>query len=124
MQIEIQSDSSTANSLTEQDSERSTLTCGIFGYKNESKIENKTSLCFGTTTTLQVCRTGILLTRDPTLHCKMDCSPDTYTKPRRDREMSQKARKQTVVNVDREHRDGCVSWVKPLTIRHKNSYIT
>ena len=33
---------------------------------------NKTSLCFNATTTLQVCRIGILLTMDPTLHHKAD----------------------------------------------------
>ena len=55
---------------------------------------NEASLCFSTTTTLQVCRIGILLTMDPTLHYKM-----TETR----------AQKQTVFIVDREHRDGCAS---------------
>ena len=32
---------------------------------------NEASLCFNTTTTLQVCRIGVLLTMDPTLHHKM-----------------------------------------------------
>ena len=41
MKVEIQCDSSTANSLTdwEQDSERKMLTRGISGYKNEFKME-------------------------------------------------------------------------------------
>ena len=42
MKVEIQSDSSTANSLTiewEQDSERNRLTRGTSGYKNEFKTE-------------------------------------------------------------------------------------
>ena len=46
MKIEIQSDSSTANSLTdrwEQDSERSTLTRGTSGHRNESKMETSVS---------------------------------------------------------------------------------
>ena len=46
MKIERQSDSSTANSLTdrsEQDSERNTLTRGTSGYKNESKMETSVS---------------------------------------------------------------------------------
>ena len=44
MKIEVQSDSSTANSLTcERDSERSTLTRGTSGYKNESKMETSVS---------------------------------------------------------------------------------
>ena len=46
MKIEIQSDSSTANSLTdrwEQDSERNTLTRGTFGYKHEFKMETSES---------------------------------------------------------------------------------
>ena len=71
----------------EQDSERNTLTRGTCGHKNEFKTEtsvsrrclqrrsvrrcwNEASLCFNTTT-LQVCRIGILLTMDPTLHYKM-----------------------------------------------------
>ena len=50
MKVEIQSDSSTANSLTdrwEQDSERNTLTRGTFGHKNEFKTEISVSKrCF------------------------------------------------------------------------------
>ena len=83
LKIEIQSDSSTAIDW-EQDSDRSTLTRGTFGYKNEfmmetsvsrkflrrktAKMWNEASLCFSTTRTLQVCRIGILLTK---LHYKM-----------------------------------------------------
>ena len=46
MKVEIQSDSSTVNSLTdrwEQDSERNTLTRGTSGYKNEFKTETSVS---------------------------------------------------------------------------------
>ena len=38
-----------------------------------------------------------------------DCTPGTYTETRRDDREESKALEQTVVNVDREHRDGCVS---------------
>ena len=71
----------------EQDSERSTLTRGSSGYKNESKTETSASRrclqrrtsqmlersqsLLSTTTTLRLCRIGILLTMDPTLHYKM-----------------------------------------------------
>ena len=77
MKIEIQSGSSTSNSLTdrfgEQDSERSTLTRGTFGYQNKFAMKISASRrkelrrywkeakrCFSTTTTLQVCRISIL----------------------------------------------------------------
>ena len=43
MKIEIQSDSSTANSLTEHDSERNTLTRGTSGCQNESKTGTSVS---------------------------------------------------------------------------------
>ena len=58
MKIEIQSGSSTANSLTDR-------------FEELRICWNEASLCFSTTTTLQVCRIGILLTMDPTLHYKM-----------------------------------------------------
>ena len=55
----------------------------------------------------------------PTLHYKMkvtksmmdlvkDCIPDMDTETRRDHGKT-RAQKQTVVSVDREHRDGCAS---------------
>ena len=61
MKFEIQSDSSTANSLMDR------LGAG----QELHRCWKKSSLCFSTTTTLQVCRIGILLTMDPTLHYKM-----------------------------------------------------
>ena len=129
LKIEIKSDSSTAIDW-EQDSDRRTLTRGTFGYKNEFMMEtsvsrkflrrktaqmwNEASLCFSSALTLQVCRIGILLTK---LHYKMKvtslwwiwwrgCRPDVNTETR--------AQKQTVLSDDREHRDGCATWVKPV----------
>ena len=72
MKIETQSDRSTANSLTDR------LGAG------------QCTKHIGT----QVCRIGILLTTESTLHYKMQ---ETRTQ------------KHTVVSVDREHRDGCAS---------------
>ena len=89
--IEIQSDSSTANSLTDRlgagqrtkhidtrilldarTSSRWRLQYQESAYGEElRRCWNEASLCFSTTTTLQVCRIGILLTMDPTLHYKM-----------------------------------------------------
>ena len=91
MKIEIQSDSSTATSLTDrlgagqrtkhidsryfciqervQDGDLS-IKKSAYGEKPR-RCWNEASLCFSTTTTLQVCRIGILLTMDPTLHYKM-----------------------------------------------------
>ena len=80
MKIEIQSDSSTANSLTDrlEAGQRTKHTdTRYFWHKNEQRSEelrrcwNEASLCFKTSTTLQVCRIGILLTTDATLHYKM-----------------------------------------------------
>ena len=81
---------------------------------------NEASLCISTTTALQVCRIGILLTMDPTLHYNekgdeltMDLVAGLQTRPiwtqRPDVITETRAQKQTVVSVDREHRDGCVS---------------
>ena len=66
-------------------------------------LERSQSLLQYTTTTLQVCRIGVLLTMDPTLHYKMMGHPLTRAGTGR---VSQK---QKIVNVDREHRDGCAS---------------
>ena len=91
MKIEIQSVSSTKNSLTDrlgagqrtkhihtrylwiqqrvQDGElgiKKVLTA-----KNCADVGTKPVSAFSTTTTLQVCRFGIILTMDPTLHYKM-----------------------------------------------------
>ena len=69
------------------------------------------------TTTLQVCRIGIPPTMDPTLRYKMTVVKPvmdlvrglqpryTHTETRRDHGKTRE-QKQTVVNVDREHRDG------------------
>ena len=63
------------------------------------------------TATLQVYGIGILLTIDPTLHYKMmagelviDLVKNTEIRGGRSR-----TQEPTVVNVDREHRDGCAS---------------
>ena len=91
MKIEIQSDSSMANSLTDRlgAGQRTkhidtpvlldTRTSPRWRpqYQDGANSEelrgclNKTSLCFSTTATLQVCRIGILLIMDPALHYKM-----------------------------------------------------
>ena len=39
--------------------------------KNVSRCWNEASLCISTTTALQICRIGVLLTMDLTLHYKM-----------------------------------------------------
>ena len=92
MKIEIQSDSSTANPLTDRlgagQRTKHIDTRGTSGYKKEFKMEthcqesahgeklrrcwNEASLCFSTTTTSQVRRIGILLTMDPTLYNQDD----------------------------------------------------
>ena len=85
LKIEIQSDSSTANSLTDrlvagqrmkhtdtrrvQDGDRSIKK--VLTAKNCADVGTKPVSAFSATTTLQVCSIGILLTMDPTLHYKM-----------------------------------------------------
>ena len=91
MKIEIQSDSSTVNSLTDRLGARQrtkhidTLYFWIqervqdgdlrikkvLTAKNRAHVGTKPVSANSTTTTLQVCRSGILLTMDPTLHYKM-----------------------------------------------------
>ena len=90
MKVEIQSDSSTANSLTDRlgagqrtkhfdtryfwtrTSSRRRSQYQEGAYSEElRRCWNEASLCFSTTTTLQVCRIGILLTMDPTQDYKM-----------------------------------------------------
>ena len=91
MKIEIQSDSSTANSLTDRlgagkrtkhiDTRVLLDTRTSSGWRPQyqesaygeelRRCWNEASLCFSTTTTLQVWRIGIPLTMDPTLHNKM-----------------------------------------------------
>ena len=88
MKIEIQSDSSTASSLTDRlgagqrtkhiDTRyfwiQERVQDGDVSIKKVQELRrcwNEASLCFSTTTTLQVCRIGILLTMDPTLRYKM-----------------------------------------------------
>ena len=90
MKIEVQSDSSTANSLTDrlgagqrtkhidtrcfwiqQRVQDGDVSIKIGAYSEElRRCWNEAALCFSTTTTLQVCRIGILLNMDPTLHYK------------------------------------------------------
>ena len=91
MKTEILSDSSTANSLTDrlgarqrpkhidtryfwvqervQDGDLSIKK--VPTAKKLRRCWNEANFCFNTTTTLQVCRIGILLTMDSTLHYKM-----------------------------------------------------
>ena len=91
MKIEIQSGGSTVNFLTDRlGAEQRTkhidtrylwiqerVQDGDFSNQESACSEelrrcwNEASLCFSITTTLQVCRIGILLTMDPTLHYKM-----------------------------------------------------
>ena len=91
MKIEIQSYSSTANSLTDRlgagqrtkhiDTRyfwiQERVQYGDLSIKkvptakNCADVGTKPVSAFSNTTTLQVCRIGILLTIDPTLHCKM-----------------------------------------------------
>ena len=82
MKVEIQSDSSTANSLTDSNGSRTANETHVFliqervqyqegAYSEElRRCWNEASFCFSTAT-LQACRIGILLTMDPTLHCKI-----------------------------------------------------
>ena len=133
MKIEIQSDSSTANSLTDrlgagqrtkhidtwyfsiqervQDGDLSIKK--VPTAKNCADVGTKPSLCFSTTTTLQVCRIGIPLTTDPTLHYKMKVMSLLVTRLQTRREHRDpgeaRAQKQTVDSVDRDHGDGCAS---------------
>ena len=90
MKVEIQSGSSTANSLTDRFGSRTTnettLIRGTVGYKKESKMENSVSRrCLQRNivqmlarsqsllqynATMHVCKIGILLTMYPTLGCE------------------------------------------------------
>ena len=91
MKFGIQSDSSTAKSLTDrlgagqrtkhidtryfwiqervQDGDPSIKK--VLMVEKLRRCWNEASVCFNTSTTLQFCRIGILLTMDPTLHHKM-----------------------------------------------------
>ena len=135
MKIEIQSDSSTANSLTdrwEQDSERNTLTRGTSGYKNESKTETSVSRrCLQRRTAQMLERSQSLLqyynnivslqdwySTDRGSHTPlqdegdepmMDLVTGLQTRCEHRDQGEARAQKQIVVNVVREHRDGCVS---------------
>ena len=107
MKIEIQSDNSTATSLTDRLGARQRtkhIDTWYFwiqervsrrrpqyqegAYSEElRRCSNEASLCFSATTPLQVCKTGILLTMDPTLHFEVkageadDGSGDGATDP-------------------------------------------
>ena len=88
MKVEIRSDTSTANSLTDHlgaGPRTKHIIQDTSGHRNEINMEislskgylqrklcrcwNEASLCISTTTTLQICMIGILLTVEPTLHC-------------------------------------------------------
>ena len=91
MKVEVQSDSSASNSLTDRlgagQRTKHIATRYFLDTRTSSRRRsqyqegacskelrsgwNEASLCFSTAATLQVCRIGILLTMDPTLHCKM-----------------------------------------------------
>ena len=91
MKVGKQSDSSTANSLTDRLGARprtkhtdtqyfwvqERVQDGDFRNKKVSTAKklcrcwNEACLCFSTTTTLQVCRIGLPLTRDPSFHYRM-----------------------------------------------------
>ena len=72
VKIEIQSDSSTAHYLTDRLGAGQRTKHIVKKVREElDRCWNEASLCFSTTTTLQVCRIRILLTVDPTLHYKM-----------------------------------------------------
>ena len=72
MKIEIQSDSSTSHSLTARLGRTKHIDTRYF-WIQERVQDGDLSIkkVLSTTTTLQVCRIGILLTMDPTLHYKM-----------------------------------------------------
>ena len=114
--------------------------------KNCADVGTKPVSASMTTTTLQVCKIGKLLTMDPTLHYKMKADeaddgsgeglqprfrqrPDMHTETRRDHGKP-RAQKQTVVSVDREHRDGCAKlsetseWRTSLSISHDERIMT
>ena len=82
MRIEIQSDSSTANSLTDRlgaGQRTKHIDTRYFwiqervqdGDLSINKVLTAKNCADVGTTTLQVCRIGVLLTMDPTLHYKM-----------------------------------------------------
>ena len=97
MTIEIQSDSSTANSLTDrlgarQRTKHIDTRCFLVqervqdGYFSTKKVPtgkelrrcwNEASLCFSTTTTLQVCKIGILLTTEGNVQGRLRAVTDT-----------------------------------------------
>ena len=115
MKIEIQSDSATANSLTDRlgAGQRTKHIDTRYFWIQERVQDGDLSIKKvrrSTATTL------LLLNVDPTLHYKMKvtkstmdlvkgCKPDVNTETRREA----RAQKQTVVSVDREHRDRCAS---------------
>ena len=130
MKIEIQSDSSTANSLTDRLGARQRakhidtryfwiqerVQDGNLSLKKVPTAKNCTDV--GTKPVpASLLQQHCKFAGDPTLHCKMmvtslwwiwwrGCRPDVNTETY--------AQKQKVVSVDREHRDGCASCVKPM----------
>ena len=75
--MKYKTDSSTANSLTDRlgvgqrMKHIDTRYIWIQERVQDGDLRYEASLCFSTTRTLQICRSGILLTMDPTLHYKM-----------------------------------------------------
>ena len=127
IEVEIHSDCSKANSLTDRLGARPRTkhidTHVLFGTRTSSRRRsqhqegahsenlcrcwNDASLCFCSTTTLQVCRIGIVLTMDPTLR---DVPGIAHLLTRADVGDAE----QTIVITGCEHRDWCKSGMKPL----------
>ena len=121
MKVEIQSDSSTAKSLTDRLGARQRTKHSVTRYfwvqerpqyqegAHSEKLRtcwNEASLCFSATTPLHVCRIGILLSMDPTLYYKMyQGSHNCCHEPTSDVQIGDA--EQTIISIGREHRDGC-----------------
>ena len=80
---------------------------------------NEASLCFSITTTLQVCKIGILLIMDPTFHCKM--TPTGRCVGAGD---GVAAQKQTIVKVGREHGVGCAKLSETIERWTSSAFLT
>ena len=113
--------------VPEQDCERSTLTCGTSGYKNEFKTETAVSRrCLQRRIALMLERSQSLLqyynniaslqdwySGDLGSHTPLEDEGDEpvmdLVTELQNRHEHARAQKQTVVSIDREHRDGCAS---------------
>ena len=155
VKIEIQSDSSTVNSLTDRlgAGQRTKHIDTRYFWIQERVQDGDLSIKKVPTAkncadvgTKPVCASGILLTVDPTLHYKMKACqpmmdpvtglqtrygqrPDMNTETQRDHGITS-AQKQKVVNIDREHRDGCAKlsetseWWTSLSTSHDERTMT